>query len=266
MVVERSTRPCLLCGQRFTGRAFLCRACAARYAAVPPTTAVRQLFYERVDEVYPQWANTYGAYNAPLGLLAWLRQQPRSARVVELGAGGGFLLQELAAWGFRDLTAVDLARTALRAIHERVPVARVIGGDAERLPLATAAFDVVIACDLLEHLPDPAEHVREVVRVLRPGGYYLIKTPNRLLGEPYYRLAGLYDYPFWHPSLFTPGSLARLLRAWGFSCRFVPQPALTPAQLRKLPSPVLRALARHLPVRALPVWLRPHLEVVAQRR
>lgn len=265
MVVERSRRRCLLCGATFVGRAFLCRGCADRYRHEPPSPAVRRQFYEAVDRTYPDWANTYGDHNLPRGLLRVLESLPRDLSVLELGAGGGFLLQALQRLGYRRLIGLDLARTALEPLRQRVRGAFAVCGDAERLPFADGSLDIVLSSDLVEHLPDPDRHFQEVARVLRSGGLYLFKTPNRLLAVPYYRLAGLYDYHFWHPSMFSPSDLRGHLATSGFTCRFVAQPGLTPAQLRKIPLRGLRPLAGRLPVSWLPPWLRPHLEVVARR-
>jgi len=266
VVVDRSRRGCLLCGAEFVGRAFLCRECAARYRREEPPVALRQRFYEAVDRTYPDWANTFGAYNLPEGLLRILGAQPRQAVILELGAGGGFLLQALQQLGFSMLIGLDLARTALGSLRTRVPGSHAVCGDAECLPFRTGSLDIVVSSDLIEHLSRPGRHFQEVARVLRPGGLYAFKTPNRLLAVPYYRLAGLYDYPFWHPSLFSPGELRACLTSNGFTCTFVAQPRLTPAQLRKIPIGGLRSILRHLPVGRLPLRLRPHLEVVAERQ
>ncbi len=264
MVVERSSRNCVLCGTRFTGRRFLCRRCSERYRRERPSRELRRRFYEAVDQLYPSWANTFGSYNLPQALLAVLDSVPRSARILELGCGGGALLRTLAERGFERLVGLDLARTALREACRRETPAAFVLAEAERLPFRSQSFDVVIATDLIEHVDDLDAHLAEVARVLRPGGWYLVKTPNRPLAELYYRLAGLDDYPFWHPSMLSPGELQTRFARHGFTVRILAQPALTPAQLRKVPTPLLRGIAARLPVALLPVWLRPHLEALAE--
>ena len=52
-------------------------------------------------------------------------------------------------------------------------------GIGESIPYADASFDVVVSDNVLEHLDDPVSVFREVRRVLRPGGVFLAKTPNR---------------------------------------------------------------------------------------
>lgn len=266
MVVERTSRTCLLCERRFEGHTFLCRECADRYRHGPVPFEVRERFYRRLDEVYPERSNTYDVYNRPEALLRELKRLPRHVAVLEVGAGGGFLLAELAAEGFDDLTATDITATAIEEIAYRVPTADRVLADAERLPFKDASFDVVISSDVIEHLPDADRHIAEVARVLRPGGLYFIKTPNRRAAEAFYRLRGLYDSYFWHPSMFTAGELRVALAAHGLEMRALRPDRLTEAQLVKLPgSARLRPLAQRIPLERLPTALRPHLEVVARK-
>jgi 2-polyprenyl-3-methyl-5-hydroxy-6-metoxy-1,4-benzoquinol methylase len=263
MVIERSRRTCVLCGSTFTGRTFLCRACSDRYRNTSIPAEVRARFYRGVDEQYPEWANTYGNYNPPRGLLDLASTIHREARVLELGAGGGYLLEDLWAIGFRRLVGTDITPTALREMAKRKMVAARVAADGETLPFRAGTFDVIIASDVLEHLPDLDRHLTEVGRVLSPHGQYLIKTPNRSLASAYYRLRGLHDAHFWHPSMVTAGELRRTLDRHGFDCRFLPVPALTDAQARKVPLVIARHALRRLPLGRVPVALRPHLEVQA---
>jgi SAM-dependent methyltransferase len=51
--------------------------------------------------------------------------------------------------------------------------------DTDRYPFADASFDACVSNYVLEHLADPGSHLREINRILRPGGVYLFRTPNR---------------------------------------------------------------------------------------
>ena len=265
MVVELSERRCLLCGQPFEGRTFLCRPCSDRYRNSPAPADVRRQFYEALDRAYPQRSNTYGAYNAPVALLRIFARLPRSVSVLEIGAGGGFLGQQLTELGFERLTLTDFTATTLAELRARVPGARVVEADAGALPFPDATFDVAVSSDVIEHLEPVETHLAEVARVLRPGGLYLLKTPNRRLAEAFYRLRGLHDSYFWHPAMLSPGELRALFARYGFEVRFLRAPNLTAAQLAKLPGPpALRRLAARVPLGLLPPVLQPHLEVVAR--
>lgn len=224
---------------------------------------VRRRFYEALDRTYPDWSNTYGEVNPPTELLRYAATLPRASRVLEIGAGGGFTLEALRALGFNHLTGTDLTATTVAAMRARLPDLPLAAADAEALPFADGSFDLLLSSDLIEHLPDLERHLAEAARVLGPGGRYLIKTPNRLTAEAYYRLRGIYDAYFWHPSMCSPGELRAALARHGFETRFLPAPRLTPAQCRKIPLRRLRPLAARLPLGRLPRRLRPHLEVVA---
>ena len=57
-------------------------------------------------------------------------------------------------------------------------------GAAESLPFAESSFDVVVATQMLEHVPDPPQVIREVNRVLRPGGLLLLSTHGTTVYHP----------------------------------------------------------------------------------
>ncbi len=99
---------------------------------------------------------------------------PPGAQLLDAGCGSGRTLDELVAYG--RVTGVDASRTAVAAArvrgHRDVLVARV-----ERLPLATARFDVVTCLDVIEHTPDDRQTFAELLRVTRPGGYLLVTVP-----------------------------------------------------------------------------------------
>jgi SAM-dependent methyltransferase len=64
-----------------------------------------------------------------------------------------------------------------------------VQGDATDLPFGDASFDLITMFDLLEHVPDDGAVAREALRVLRPGGWILVSTPNRERWRyPYYRV------------------------------------------------------------------------------
>ena len=104
--------------------------------------------------------------------------------VVDFGCGRGSHLEDPVAF-----------RRELRSFKDKV--ARVIGVDVDPVgatnpyvdefreltpdapwPLDTASVDVIVSDCVVEHLPDPAEFMREAKRVLNPGGYLCIRTPN----------------------------------------------------------------------------------------
>jgi len=122
-------------------------------------------------------------------------------RVLEVACGRGGFVRELARAGAR-VTGCDFSSAALHAAATKVfcsnghpRLADLVQGDAQSLPFGDAAFDVVVSCETIEHLPRVLEAVREMHRVTRPGGKLFLTTPN------YANFMGLYEIyaRFRHP-------------------------------------------------------------------
>jgi SAM-dependent methyltransferase len=95
--------------------------------------------------------------------------------VLDFGAGAGIVPQMNFRGHARRLCGIDPdPRVADNPYLDEGQV-----GVGELIPYPDASFDVVFADNVLEHLPDPAAVFAEVARVLRPGGVFLGKTPNK---------------------------------------------------------------------------------------
>jgi 2-polyprenyl-6-hydroxyphenyl methylase/3-demethylubiquinone-9 3-methyltransferase len=160
--------------------------------------------------------------------------------VLDAGCGGGLVARELAAAGAtvvgldRSLGSLGVAR---RAVGRRggsgdpggVPrwdgpmgAFRPAQGRLERLPFADGAFDVVVAADVLEHVPDLPAAVTELARVLAPGGRLVFDTINRTPWSWFTAVFGLERWLRVVPRgthdwrlFIRPTELDRLLRAGG---------------------------------------------------
>jgi SAM-dependent methyltransferase len=100
---------------------------------------------------------------------------PPDAEILDVGAGAGIVK----AMNFRGIArrvcGVDLdPRVERNPFLDEGRVA-----NAGRLPYPDGSFDLVFSDNVIEHLEDPEAAFREVFRVLRPGGRFLFKTPNR---------------------------------------------------------------------------------------
>ena len=105
-----------------------------------------------------------------------------SGRVLDLGCGAGYGSAELAA---KHARVIGMDRVAPAAEPRARPGsgARFVRGDLGGLPFAAASFDLVVSFQVIEHLLDATDYLREIVRVLRPAGTLLISTPNLLQSE-----------------------------------------------------------------------------------
>lgn len=126
----------------------------------------------------PSGPTQFGNLEANLRFLDDTGALRPGARVLEIGSGTGTLLRRLRERGF-DACGVEISASRLaeaRRWHGDLPIQQVAG---TTLPFPDRHFDIVMSFDVLEHIPDTDAHLREVRRVLRPGGAYLVQTPNK---------------------------------------------------------------------------------------
>ncbi len=110
-------------------------------------------------------------------------QHFRGGRILELGAGTGLVTRSLIARGidFSGYLATDRSQAALEALAAGLddPKVETLRVDAEELPEDLAeGFDAILMVALVEHLVDPVEAMRQVRKLLRPGGFVYLDTPN----------------------------------------------------------------------------------------
>jgi 2-polyprenyl-6-hydroxyphenyl methylase/3-demethylubiquinone-9 3-methyltransferase len=224
----------------------------------PARYSIDNEYYEGMDELW--WdpagpAAILHAINRPR-VDFYLRQlgDLHGRLVLDAGCGGGLVARELAAAG---ATVVGLDRSLGSLGVARRAVARPMGsfhpaqGRLERLPFADGVFDVVVAADVLEHVPDLPAAVAELARVLAPGGRLVFDTINRTPWSWFTAVFGLERVLRMVPRgthdwrlFIRPGELDRLLRAGGLEA--VATEGLAP---RVGPGDVARGLlTRRLPV------------------
>lgn len=131
-------------------------------------------FYRTLDEhrykVHPRLRSTVGF------------EKTKGQRVLEIGCGCGSEAELFARAGAR-YTAMDLTNAAVSLTRRRFQLAELKGsftqGDAENLPFANGSFDFVYSHGVLHHTPDTARTIREIYRVLSPGGCAAIMLYHR---------------------------------------------------------------------------------------
>jgi len=131
----------------------------------------------------------------------------RRPRILDVGCGTGANLLMLSKYG--DAEGVDVSEDALAFCRER-GLENVKLGAAEELPYDDGTFDLVTALDVVEHLDDDLAGLREMRRVLRPGGRVLLFVPTFMF------LWGLQDDVSNHRRRYRMPELRRVLEQAGF--------------------------------------------------
>lgn len=142
---------------------------------------------------YPSYRNARDTLQASFGAkLAVVRRRVPSGRLLDAGAAYGFFL--LAAAPYFECMGIDVSEYAASVARDEFGM-NVRSGDIEQTGFPDGHFDAVVLWDIIEHLIHPVEALREVHRVLKPGGWVFISTDDaahwlpRLLGSRWWALA-----------------------------------------------------------------------------
>ena len=103
--------------------------------------------------------------------------------VLEAGCGEGYGA-DLIAGVAHKVTALDYDEATVAHVRARYPRVNVMHANLTELPLADRSVDVVVNFQVIEHLWDQPQFVRECARVLRPSGLLIVSTPNRITFSP----------------------------------------------------------------------------------
>jgi len=132
------------------------------------------------------------SYNAAmhLGHMASYKLALRYAygqKVLDLGCGTGYGSHFLASFGAREVAAADLDEVAVNYARKTYPHTRVLylrfDGDFS-LPFADRSFDFVFCSQVIEHIGEPVNLLKEIRRILKKGGFCLITAPNKEFFSP----------------------------------------------------------------------------------
>jgi len=99
---------------------------------------------------------------------------PPGAQILDAGCGSGRNMLELARLG--EVTGIELSPASVAVARAR-DVGEVIEGSVEELPFEDDSFDFAVCLDVIEHLDRDRQTLRELRRVIRPGGRLLITVP-----------------------------------------------------------------------------------------
>ena len=142
---------------------------------------------------------------------------PKNGRLLEIGCGAGNFLLQATRRGF-DVTGIEYSPYACaRARQTLGGVGRVLQGEIEVIAPDAGTYDVVVLCDVIEHVRQPADFLGKVLAALRPGGLLLVVTPStaswsaRIMGRRWMELKPEHLY------YFSPATLTRQLRQAGFT-------------------------------------------------
>jgi ubiquinone/menaquinone biosynthesis C-methylase UbiE len=142
----------------------------------------------------------------------------KNADVLDIACGSGYGSKMLADAGARSVRGFDIDKSATEYASERFIAANLsyVQGNAEELTgIPDNSADVIVSFETIEHLHHVDSYLREMRRILRPGGHYFVSTPDRRLASTLYPLRGKPNNGF-HIREFTGPQLREMLENVGF--------------------------------------------------
>jgi len=243
------TVPCALCGseksetvavQRMFGEEFhitSCGSCGLLFTNPRPTSEWRKRYYDPGCNPLMRLAEREFIYLPPPEricahgkLLDFMKTTlPAGGSLLDGGCAAGMFVKMASERGFKA-TGCDYSSSALDYAKEIFGL-DLIRAEVQDLPVPDESFDMVTLLHVFEHFSDPIKALREIRRVLKPGGHLLIETVNyfpHYLLEKYFRfLQPIYLkesgkemipwMPFDHYFFWTTESLARALEKSGYT-------------------------------------------------
>lgn len=201
-----------------------CVACGLIFRhPMPDDDAIAAMY---VQDYYDSYGRTIAGHEtlAPdmrnrLDRLDSLR--PQHGKMIEIGSAHGVFLMEARQRGW-DVQGVELSTYTADAARTSYDLP-IFNGTLAAAAFSDATFDVAHMNHVLEHLPDPVGTLRELRRVVKPGGLVVIEVPQEFTGiwEPIMKLRGHHPaasmIPSPHLFFYRPSTLRRALAQSGFT-------------------------------------------------
>jgi 2-polyprenyl-3-methyl-5-hydroxy-6-metoxy-1,4-benzoquinol methylase len=230
----RSVTACNHCGGTAASHVFTkfgydlvrCDQCGLAYIANPPSPEDLAASYQQDADYHNDLIDPASAAFAEMTRvaqthMAFTARHVAGGRLVDVGCSAGLFLNEARDRGF-DASGVEFSKGSADFARSHFGF-DVTDGDIHALKANDASFDVVSMFDVIEHVPDPAHDMAVVNRLLKPGGMFIVSTPNidGLFPRLSYLVAKPLDYwphpePPHHLYQFSVKTLGAMLDKAGF--------------------------------------------------
>ena len=137
-------------------------------------------YFENIGKNFSKWSDPYDVSQRILLFERLLQKVLSFEQAIEVGCGFGGMTDYFVR-RFEDLTVLDVSEDLASGTGNQYGIPYLVG-DATQLEILDNSYTVVVSSECIEHTGDPTEAVRQMYRILKPGGWLVISTPNKIWG------------------------------------------------------------------------------------
>lgn len=140
-----------------------------------------------IERINPKTDSGSDVYKEHIERYIFAGQYVKNKRVLDIACGTGYGSEMLLSGGAKEVYGVDISQLAIDEASESYVLENLKfkQGSAEKIEFPDNYFDVVVSFETIEHLDNRENFLREVMRVLRSDGIFIVSTPNRILTSCY---------------------------------------------------------------------------------
>lgn len=201
---------------------FRCLTCRHEWLNIPTDSegenhfeSIQKVYYE--DDLHYLFSpfSHYISANLARKRIGIVKKWLKSGRLLEIGPGTGEMIIAAKKEGF-DIQAVEYSNVFVKHLQS-VTDTTIYHGLLESVDFGESTFDGILSFHVLEHVPDPVNHLQHAFKLTKPGGYLILATPNASSWDRHIFKNRWIGYSPGHLNLFLKDSIKLCMERAGWS-------------------------------------------------